>query len=262
MAATYALTSDPDIISFDDDLLSFAPSSTSSPPLPPSSEAGSQDKSALALHVSDPSLMEWGQAVIALERDGTHFEVLPRVLIASVLPLDPSGSGLGGAVGGVGGGTHHPMVPSSLPMSVGQAEASARLVHFSRSGSLLFTAGHVDGSVMVREIDGRTGFVVSAGDFLGHRRRVLCLSSDFISGSQTDVIASCDAYGQILVWTVSMSTVVSSTGGAAAGRTYIISRRPQRMFRTKACVHSCLDVSWSMGVVAAAAGGCVRLFSM
>ena len=80
-------------------------------------------------------------------------------------------------------------------------EQAASLVVFTRSYRLALCAGRVDGSVAVREMDPRNGFILSAGDFSAHRHRVICLAVDSIAYSRTDVIASCDAYGTCLVWT-------------------------------------------------------------
>lgn len=226
--ASVAFASDPDIISFDDYSLSSTPMTST-----PSGKL-------------DFVLSDWREPIVTIEKDNTHFEALPRIPLAAASIVAPS-PGLDGPSA---------TLRNQLPSNVRQVQACARLVHFSRSGNLLFSAGHVDGSVYVREIETRTGFIASAGDFLGHRHRVVSIASDFISGSNTDVVASCDSFGQVLVWTVSQSI------NPTTGKSYIISRRPQRMFRCPASQNTCLDISWQMGIVAVACRDSVRVFSV
>ena len=237
-----------DMIIFDDGLV-LSPTPPIAPSVPPASTTAPPTASTAPVKLTfDPlSYPELKEPVVGVEKDNTHFEALPRI------PLSPANLGSSSTSEG-GNAMGNPL--TQLPSTIEQVEECTDLVHFSRNGHLLFSAGHVDGSVYIREIDGRTGFIVSAGDFMGHRHRVTAIASDFISGSQTDVIATCDAYGQVLVWTVSLSHNVN------VGKTYIISRRPQRMFRSKACLYSSLDLSWQMGVVVATAHHHVRVFSI
>ena len=237
-----------DMIIFDDGVVSSPLPPTAPTTTAPSTTTANTTSTAPVKLTFDPlSYPELKEPVVGVEKDNTHFEALPRI------PLSPAN--LGGSSASEGGNAMgNPL--TQLPSTIEQVEECTDLVHFSRNGHLLFSAGHVDGSVYIREIDGRTGFIVSAGDFMGHRHRVTAIASDFISGSQTDVIATCDAYGQVLVWTVSLSHNVN------VGKTYIISRRPQRMFRSKACLYSSLDLSWQMGVVVATAHHHVRVFSI
>lgn len=132
--------------------------------------------------------------------------------------------------------------------------ADTRLVHFLRLGSLILTAGRSDGMISVRELDTTSGAQLTGGDFRGHKFQVTFLSSDSIPNGNSSLVASCDISGQILVWTVS----VSSHNGF---NRHIISRRPQRVFR---CFpgENCCDISWQMGVVVAGSKHCVSLFSI
>ena len=252
MSMAIALAADPDIIGFDEGTLTTLQRTTADE-INEQNARNSQSK----LTALDYTLDEFQEPIITIEKDNTHFEVLPRIPLAhtqtlyprqKILPIDEASKRMDHL---------YQYLYMSSSSSTSTIERNAKLIQFSHSGHLLFSAGHVDGSIFVREIDSRTGFIVSSGDFLGHRHQVVSISSDFISGANTDVIASCDAFGQVLVWTVSLSQTQQSNV-----RLYIISRRPQRMFRTISSPTSCLDISWQMGIVAVASESSVRLFSI
>ena len=60
-------------------------------------------------------------------------------------------------------------------------EQAADLVVFTRSYRLALCGGRVDGSVAVREMDPRNGFILSAGD--GRKERfIACLLACLIDG--------------------------------------------------------------------------------
>jgi hypothetical protein len=101
--------------------------------------------------------------------------------------------------------------------------------------------------------------IISAGDFRSHNSPVTCVAVDEILGSSTDVFASCDERGKVLVWTV--SRVANNKSGNGTTRN-IISRRPQRMFSCIPCPEACCDLSWQMGIVACATVGLVSIFSI
>ena len=95
--------------------------------------------------------------------------------------------------------------------------------------------------------------------------------------------SSCDSYGQIMVWTISRirpsgrsaaspslpshnnsSHLLASNGGGQgnSGNTYVISRRPQRLFRCQPSQYTRCDISWQMGIVVAVSCGVVSVFSV
>jgi hypothetical protein len=171
-----------------------------------------------------------------------------------------------------------PILPPSS-----HATRSADLIDFSKEGTphlshqrnelqftsshLLLSAGLSDGSVRVQDFASFTSKKsphLSGGAFFGHKCQVIALACDELVGSHTDVIASCDVSGQILVWTI--TRLVSSKQrlilGAIDERRVIISRRPQRVFTTLPSQTICCDVSWQMGVVASASHGLVTIFSI
>ncbi|CAK9251385.1 unnamed protein product [Sphagnum jensenii] len=197
--ASLALGGDPDIITFED----FVTGSSLS--------SGSSVNNNSNVSKLDFVLTEWREAVISIEKDNTHFEVLPRI----------------------------PVAPSVLTNHINYK-------HHQQNQMSSTSAVANDGS----------SFIVSAGDFLGHQHRVVSLNSDFIHGSNTDVIASCDCYGQVLVWTVMLAHSQLAT------RKYIISRRPQRKFTCLSCVHTCIDISWQMGVVVVGSQHFIQIFSI
>jgi hypothetical protein len=163
--------------------------------------------------------------IVLVDKDLSPFQILPRVPLATL--------------------------NRSSRLGADAILQLARLTVFSKSGRLVLSAGHGDGRVVVREIDPLTCEVLNAGDFRSHRHPVVFLATDSISDGLTDVVASIDSVGQMLVWTVSR----------LAGRG-IISRRPQRLFRCKHSEHLKCDISWSMGIIAVCEERRVSIFSI
>lgn len=130
----------------------------------------------------------------------------------------------------------------------------SHFVHFLRLDSLVLMAGRSDGMICVRELDINSGEQLTGGDFRGHRFQVTHLASDSIINGNSSLVASCDIAGQILVWTVS----VSSHQGF---NRHIVSRRPQRVFRCFPGINCC-DISWQMGVVLVGSKHCISIFSI
>jgi hypothetical protein len=71
-------------------------------------------------------------------------------------------------------------------------------------------------------VDPTNGNIKAAADFLGHKRRVVSLSADSIPSGNTDVVATCDTAGTVLVWTILRAKQ------PVVGSGYVLSRRPQR----------------------------------
>lgn len=220
----------PDLISFDD-----------SDDIPtPSSNTGSSVGHSSNLVVLENFLEQDENPVIEIEKDTTHFETLPRVFLPRYYVDNfAEFSRLGSAL--------HTLTP---------IERSVRLVHFT-ARKLILSGGLVDGSISVRSWDQKTSSLVSAGDFLGHRNPVICFASDFIAGTPTDVIASCDTQGQVLVWTIYLGK-----RSAASEAAYVMSKRAQRSFRTEPCLESCLSLSSEMGILVVSSFLNIRVFSI
>lgn len=163
------------------------------------------------------------EPLVIAEKDTTHFDIVPRVPLAKLPALTKSAS-------------------DQLLLS------AQRYIHFSQSGALVLTAGRKDGCISVREIDTLSGLVKTAADFKAHHDRVICISSDVIPGGMTDVFATCDMSGVVLIWTIAIDK---------AANVRHISRRPQRVFRCPLHPPKCCDLSWNMGIVVS--GGESRL---
>jgi hypothetical protein len=179
-----------------------------------------------------------------------------------------------------------PIVSPSREQSASQSKPSSSLIDFSskeivsglrQSSGILFTpsklllsAGLSDGSVRVQDFDSYSGKLstrppkLSGGAFFGHRCQVTSVACDELVGSQTDVVASCDISGQILVWTISRLATPKQRllRGPVGERRIIVSRRPQKVFTTLASSTICCDISWQMGIVASASLGLVTIFSI
>lgn len=165
------------------------------------------------------------ELIVLVEKDLSPFSVTPRVPVA---PVNRS----------------ERLTPRQI-LDLGKH------ILFSASGRLVLSAGHPDGRVVCREIDTLTCEVISAGDFRAHRHSVCSMATDCISDGLTDVVASIDEAGQLLIWTVSK---VGSKG--------IISRRPQRHFRMTRSKYLKVDLSWSMGIVAVCDREMIGVFSI
>jgi hypothetical protein len=246
--------------------------------VPPTAPPSSQNTQRRILSKKEP--------LVCVERDSSHFEVLPRLPLTKLLlcrngPASPPPPPLSASASlssvstaatsqssSTGNGTNSahitraasaPMPKSIQSSSLYALEQAASLVVFSRSGRLALTAGRVDGSIAVREVDPRTGFILSAADFHAHHHRVICLACDSITLARTDVIASCDAFGQTLVWNVFRSKNTSQPSGYSS---YLISRRPQRLFRCEPSQHMRCEISWQLGLVVTVSKGVVHIFSV
>lgn len=236
-----------DIISFDDD----EPNETT---VTSNSLVGEMISNRI-LHVGSESLL-------SVEKESSHFDpASPRFPI------------------------HQTKINPQSP-SFTTSDSFPPIVHVSKSGHIVFSAGRLDGGISVTEIDPKNGLVISGADFNAHRCRVTCLSSDSItslshslllpstphsSQSHTDVVVSSDESGCICVWTVSR---VANQG---PGHTFshIISRRPQRSFRCpvphqRFALTNQLnyfsqvycDISWYMGIVVSGCGAVCSIFSV
>ena len=192
---------------------------------------------------SDNLIMSKNELLIFLEKEFTHFEIIPRIpLSKSTFSVREINNDLFGS---------HKLISSELKL-----EQLAGLIIFNVISNIIFSTGHKDGRVCVREIDIKTGFIKSTGDFRAHRKRVISLSTDSIPSGNTDVIASCDESGQIMVWTVSK---IRNQNGTSS---LVISRRPQRLFRCEFKYGLYCDLSWQMGIVVVASDLKINLFSI
>mmetsp|Transcript_32207 Transcript_32207/g.44173 ORF Transcript_32207/g.44173 Transcript_32207/m.44173 type:complete len:1891 (+) Transcript_32207:3429-9101(+) len=199
------------------------------------------------------------EPLIFIAKELTHFELLPRVplmKVSSLLNAQKKRSDV-----------NMPYFEEiALASDESKTETIAKFTHFTKSSSLIITFGHIDGRVCVRELDPKTGFVRSCGEYRAHKKRVVALSTDCIPHGNTDVVVSCDEGGRVMIWTVSK---IRSTGNVV--HSYVISRRPQRLFRCECSprmgagsveFNVCCDISWQMGVIVVASGAVVSLMSI
>ena len=223
--------------------------------------------------------------LVCVERDSSHFDVLPRLPVTKLFlrrdcnsigsqPNSNAGACPKGFIdtmeqqiystrpdhNAMGSSATKALVKSPIQStSLYTLEQASSLIVFTRNGRLAISGGRVDGSIAVREIDPRTGFILSAADFHAHHHRVIAIAVDSIAFARTDVIASCDAYGQTFVWTISRLKVVTQQNRNSS---YVISRRPQRLFRCQPSQHMRCDISWQLGLVVTVSQGVVHLFSV
>ena len=190
--------------------------------------------------------------LLVVDRDTSHFDVVPRVPLSHPRrhQINHEAKGL-----------HTPPTKRASMSDSSSSRPTATdcvKVLSTPTSRLLLTYGRVDGGIAVREVAERSTQVVSGADFRSHRAPVTCVAVDEIIGSHTDVLASCDERGKVLVWTVSRVHSSKGTGGKRS----IISRRPQRAFTCFASPDACCDVSWQMGIVVCASMGVVSVFSI
>lgn len=218
----------------DDDVISFAYEDGSGfvePQTHTHISSGHQNKTS-----ADPELIFRQEAsnidvVLAVEKEITHFELIPRLPLA------------------------HPR-RSDVSVEKRLYDLQAHLTSNSR---IAISFGRIDGGIAVREID-RNATILSGGDFRSHKTTVSCVSSDEIPGGSTDVIVSSDINGTVLVWTISLHSERNSK--KRSKKRFVISRRPQRKFQVLADDLSCCDISWKMGIVLAASKGLLHVFSV
>eukprot|EP01034_Spumella_vulgaris_P020872 gene20872-26766_t len=71
-------------------------------------------------------------------------------------------------------------------------------------------------------------------------------------------MATCDEAGIVMVWTILRTKNLNQPNGVG----YVISRRPQRMFRVDPQPDMHLEISWQMGVIVVTSGTKVCVFSI
>jgi hypothetical protein len=188
------------------------------------------------------------EQLIHIEKELTHFDFVPRIPVTNTLSCYDS--------------FHNMKTVDSSGLTVSHGDAKivelSRTIHLTKSGLIAFSIGHADGRILVRELDIKTGFVKSVGEFRAHKKRVVSISSDSIPFANTDVIATLDESGQTLIWTVSKVRA----GTNLVSYNYIISRRPQRLFRCDSQSDMICGLSWQMGVVVVLSGCSVQIFSI
>lgn len=156
-----------------------------------------------------------------------------------------------------------PDVISRIPIATNLTrDRLSSVVLITPSGRYALAGGKLDGSICVREIDRKSGLIRTEGDFRSHRSPVLHIAADTIPNATTDAIASCDANGLVLVWTVSEIRHQIGNLKDAFERESVISRRPQRVFRCVPCPDTCCDISCKMGIVVVCCGVEVHIFSI
>lgn len=138
------------------------------------------------------------------------------------------------------------------------------------NSDVIISGGMMDGSIAVRELDTKTGFIRAGGDFIAHSDQVVCIASDSMRSTSIDVVCSCDLGGQVYIWSVEKKYSTPSPSGNSStsnsnsnsNSSITMPRRPSRAFRCPADPAICCDLSWSMGVVAVASAGTVSVFSI
>lgn len=180
-----ALLEHPDIISFD-----AFDNSESVGHMPSPGEVAHEEVIPVYDRESERAFSGWAthdNVVVTAESVIGDSVTVPRVPVAHIRP---------------GGG----IAARGSTESMDRRVHDTHLTHFLRLDSLVLTAGRSDGVVCVRELDTSSGAQVSGGDFKGHRFQVCFLSSDSIPNGNSSLVASCDVAGQVLVWTVSVSS--------------------------------------------------------
>lgn len=157
-------------------------------------------------------IMSRKEPLIYVERDTTHFDVLPRLPLTKLLFTKPTPLNISGKSAGKSGKSEKnnestsprtvlrskpssnenlsnktlffnstaataPKNSSSvIPVSsLYTLEQAAGLISFTRNGRLVLCGGRVDGSIAIREVDPRTGFILSSADFNAHHHRYVYL---------------------------------------------------------------------------------------
>lgn len=202
-------------------------------------------------YISPAEWLRDGESLIHVEKEISHFDVIPRVPIpkisrsASAFQVKSSTS------------ADALFSTNEILSSESYFEKISKIVVSNRSNKLVFTFGNIDGSINVREIDNKTGFSLAAGEFCAHRKRVISMSVDSNS-NDFNIVASIDCTGIILVWTVCHSKYDQSKTA------FEIARRPYRQFRVEPSCDGSMhcEVSWHMGIIVVSSGKTISIFSM
>lgn len=172
---------------------------------------------------------------------------------------------------------------------------------FTKGNKLLVIGGYVDGRIHVCNVDPMNGSILDTGDFSQHKRRVIAMASDAMFNSSTDVVASVDIDGVILIWAVTkvnglsvdkneesnQSTISNETTSSnhetsnsqssnmsmsmnnhlivntnTSSSCCIIFRHPQRRFKILPMETLCCDISANIGIMVCCGSNICHLFSI
>lgn len=148
--------------------------------------------------------------------------------------------------------------------SCDQYRATQRVLLFLFGGKIIVSGGWIDGCILLKEIDPSGGGVkiVSCGTFHAHRSPVVSIVRDFMS-ENTEVLASCDKDGSVMVWTISkLSNRNKPMHDFVYDSRYVISRRPQRLFLCPPADSYVLEISWQLGIVVVGTDHDIYIFSI
>ena len=136
-----------------------------------------------------------------------------------------------------------------------------RVLTYLFGGSVVLSAGWINGNISIRELNVNAMRIVNGGDFHAHKSPVVCVASDVIKEDYQEVITSIDAAGKVMIWTISRKK---------RDRRLVISRRPHRLFimpPNSVDDDNCLDtyvssISWQMGILCVANKEEIHVFSI
>jgi hypothetical protein len=74
------------------------------------------------------------------------------------------------------------------------------ILHSTKSGQLVITGGNCNGLISIKSLNQEYGSILFTAQFTAHRSKVIHISSDVITSSDTDVISTIDITGQIFIW--------------------------------------------------------------
>eukprot|EP00981_Chlorochromonas_danica_P010525 scaffold3255_cov191-Ochromonas_danica.AAC.12 len=229
------------------------------------------DDNGYSMIVASGNWLREGEVLIYAEKEYIHFDVVPRVPLPRQYRVVDKNS----AIPSTESKAPHKDILDSLikpkPQLFSQMSSYEKLAHlvvFSRTSKLCLAGGRIDGAVVIRELDERTGFIRSAGEFNAHRRRVVSLATD-VNLPEYDIVASVDEGGIIYVWTI-LNTKAKGISPVAGQSIHVVSRRPQRQFRCdppadlgdRCSSPIQIDISSQMGIVVVISVDTVYIFSI
>lgn len=206
-----------------------------------------------------------GDILIVVEKDNTNFETVPRLPLIHPKRANSVDQRM------MFNKTSNSMLTYTKNAIL---ETNSINVWFSKLNPIVYSYGRIDGGISIREYDSICN-IVSGVEFTGHKYPVACMSVDEVNHANTDVIASVDIQGYVMLWTCSLiSNAITSTNSSAGNATtkqqknksnskrYAISRRPQRMFYVISDPFACCDVSWNLGIIVVGAKAGIHVFSI
>lgn len=117
--------------------------------------------------------VEIEEAILYLSKDLTHFELIPRILLAKSQAYYHNISALLGHPSSLDNSLNLTVHESASPRY--QVSPLSNQLQFTIGNNLLLSAGFLDGRIQVSELDPLTGFIRTVSDYSQHHTKVIAI---------------------------------------------------------------------------------------